>query len=820
MGQGTPKARRRPGEAKKQPSPGKGAPGAPGRLPRWASGAKDGVGTALGTASSVWFTLDHGILTEVFYPSVDTASTRDLQLLVADGSEFFSEEKRDTQTEVQYLAPGVPAYRLVNACRQGRYRIEKEVLADPRRSVVLQQIVFTPLQGELGDFCVCALLAPHLGNQGAHNSGRVGDYKGVPMLFAQRGGLALALACTAPWKKRSAGFVGTSDGWQDLSRHFRMTWQYDRAENGTVALTGEIDLEACEGRFILALAFGREEAQAGQRARASLLQGFDEARKEYVRAWSEWQEGLLRLEGSREHPQDLYRLSGMVMRTHEAKNVPGAVVASLAIPWGNAKGDREMGYHLVWARDMINTVGGLLAIREHADARRVLFYLYTTQEADGHWPQNMFLDGRPCWNGVQLDETAFVILLVGLARHEKALEDADLTFLWPMVRQAAGFLVRHGPVTPMDRWEEVPGYYVSTMAVEVPALLVAAEVAEAQGESALADYLRETADAWNEDVDSLLYVTGNDIARRAGVDGYYVRFARPDQMSAPAPAYGDVTLPNHPPGKGTRPAAAVVSPDALALVRFGLRAPDDPRIVNTVRVVDRLCKVDTPRGPGWHRYTDDGYGEHADGSPFDGTGIGRVWPLLTGERAHYELAAGRTQEAERLLRVMEAFASDSGLLPEQVWDTEDLPEKELYFGRPSGSAMPLVWAHAEYVKLRRSLHDGRVFDLPRGAVRRYLQEKKRSSHAVWRPDQPRRRLPAGQILRVEMPAAAVVHWSSDGGKTTRKVKTRDTGLGVHRADLPTEDLPGGTEVVLQVPGAEGGEEASFHVRVEKSGSAE
>jgi hypothetical protein len=193
------------------------------------------------------------------------------------------------------------------------------------------------------------------------------------------------------------------------------------------------------------------------------------------------------------------------MSVHEAKDFPGATVASLAIPWGYARGDGDMGYHLVWARDMIETVGGLLAVRKHEDARRVLFYLDTTQEADGHWPQNMFLDGRPCWGGVQLDETAFVILLVGMARGEKALNDADLRFLWPMVRRAAGFLVRHGPVTPMDRWEEVPGYYASTLAVEIPALLVAAEVAESQGEPALAGYLRETADAWKDAIDRLLY---------------------------------------------------------------------------------------------------------------------------------------------------------------------------------------------------------------------------------------------------------------------------------------------------------------------------
>jgi glucoamylase len=781
------------------------APGAPGEPARWTWGGKSGVGTALGTASSVWFTLSHGIITEVYYPALDTASVRDVQLLVADGRDFFAEEQHNTRCEIRYAAPGVPIYRLVNTCTAGGFRIEKEVLADPRRSVVLQETRFIAQHGGLAEYCVCAILNPHLGNAGMGNNAWVGDYKGIPMLFARRAGFALALACTAPWKQRSAGFVGVSDGWQDLTRHHRMTWTYDRAENGNVGLTGEIDLEACDGQFILALAFGRDDAEAGHRARASLMQGYAAARERYIRSWSELHHSLLQLPAAHEHREDLYRISAMVMRVHEAKNFPGAVIASLAVPWGEARGDLDMGYHLVWPRDMVNTVGGLLAIREHEHARRVLFYLDVTQEADGHWPQNMFLDGRPSWTGVQLDETAFVILLVGMAHRHQALGDADLKFLWPMVSKAAGYLVRHGPLTPMDRWEETPGYYVSTIAVEVPALLVAAEVAETQGEAEMAVFLRETADAWNDAIDRLLYVRGTDLARATGVDGYYVRFARSDQMQLPGPAHGTVTIPNHSPDEREYPASAIISPDALQLVRFGLRAADDPRIVNTVKVIDRTCKVETPRGPCWHRYTHDGYGEHADGSPFDGTGIGRGWPLLVGERGHYELTAGRPNEADRLLHVMESFAGDCGLFPEQVWDTADIPQKELCCGRPSGSAMPLVWAHAEYVKLRRSLHDGRVFDLPEVTVERYLRRATTGRHVCWKPEQRWHAMPPGKVLRLELPTAGEVPWSADGWQTHQTVPTGDTGLGLHIADLPTERLPEGARIALRVRAADDGE---------------
>ncbi len=794
-------------------------PGAPGIPPRWASAAKTGVGTALSTASSVWFTLSHGILTEVYFPFVDTACTRDLGLLVADRHDFFSEEKLDTCSKVEYLAKGVPAYRVVNTCKRGRYKVEKLILADPHRSAILQQTHFQALQHGPADYAVYVLLNPHLGNQGAGNTGWVGDFKGVPMLFAEREGIALALACSVPWRKRSVGFVGVSDGWQDVARNKEMTWTYERAQNGNVALTGEIDLAAADGTFLLAVGFGRDANEAGHRARAGLLQGFEDARKEYVQAWRKWQKALLPLEGSRQHPQDLYHISAAVMRVHHAKSFPGGIVASLAIPWGFANGDGDMGYHLVWPRDMSQTVGGLLAIRQHEDARRVLFYLRVTQEADGHWPQNMFLDGRPWWTGIQLDETAFVVLLVDLARREKALGKGGLDFLWPMVRQAASYLVRNGPVSPMDRWEEQAGYFASTVAVEIAALLVAADLADRHGERAVGTYLRETADAWNDAIEDWIYVRDTDLARRAGVDGYYVRFAGPDQMTAATPAAGDVDLKNHPPGEGRIALADLVSPDALCLVRFGLRAADDPRIVNTVRVIDATLKVDTPRGPCWHRYSNDGYGERADGSPFDGTGIGRAWPLLTGERAHYELAAGHVDEAETLLRALEGFANESGMLPEQVWDTRDIPERELYFGRPSGSVMPLVWAHAEYVKLRRSLHDGRVFDRPPQTVQRYLVEKQGLPHAVWRFQQERRALPAGRTLRLEVMVPAVVRWSVDEWQTANEVEARDTGLGVRVADLPTQGLKPGASVVFTFywPAAGHWEGRDFRVVVEDRG---
>jgi glucoamylase len=773
------------------------APGWPGSPPRWTSSAKSGVGTSLSPASRVWFTISHGIFNEIYYPRVDQACTRDMGLIITDGSAFFSEEKRHAVSSVSYLADGVPAFKLVNECKKGRYRIEKTVLADPKRDVVLQKTTFTPNTGGLDAYHLYAILAPHLANHGSGNTAWVGDYKGVPMLFATREGNALALACSVPWLKGSAGFVGSSDGWQDIRLNMSLTRTYGRAENGNVALTGEVDLMSCGGEFVLALGFGLNAAEAGNRALSSLMDGFEAAREQYVAQWQRWQDRLPDVGGQKLDGHSLHRVSTAVLRTHEAKRFPGGIIASLAIPWGFNKGDNDLGgYHLVWPRDLVETAGGLLAAGAREDVHRVLHYLQSTQEADGYWPQNMWLDGTPYWEGIQMDETAFPILLVDMARRENALEDGDLERFLPMVRRAAGYLVRNGPVTAQDRWEEDPGYSPFTLAVEIAALLAAADLADIDGEPGVAAYLREKADTWNDCIERWTYTTGTELARRVGVEGYYVRIAPPEEAEAASPAEGFVPIKNRPVGFGSFPAAQIVSPDALALVRFGLRRPDDPRIAGTVKVIDALLKVDLPAGPAWHRYNDDGYGEHEGGSAFDGTGVGRAWPLLVGERAHYELAAGRVDEAKRLLKAIESFTGEGGIIPEQVWDSDDIPERELFKGRPSGSAMPLVWAHAEYIKLLRSIKDGRVFDMPPQTVERYQDKDTVSPYFVWRFNHRCRSMPAGKSVRIEVLARAKVHWSTDGWATSHDVDTRDTGLGLHIADLPTNGLAGGTTVVF------------------------
>jgi glucoamylase len=611
------------------------------------------------------------------------------------------------------------------------------------------------------------------------------------MLFASGDGTSLALACSAPFLARSVGFVGVSDGWQVLKAQGQIGDVYHRAADGNVALVAEIDAAA---PFTLAIGFGRTPVAAAFQAAASLGQGYARAEVACAANWHHWQGTLQPLDPAHEAgPHNHYRISTTVLRCHESPLFPGASIASLSIPWGASKGDDDLGgYHLVWPRDLAETAGALLACGALEDARRALDYLRAIQEPDGHWQQNTWLDGSAYWGGTQMDETAFPILLLDLAFRNGAVAETELGEYWPMVKRACAFIITNGPATDQDRWEENAGYTPATIAVEIAGLLAAADLADRMASPGIARFLRETADAWNADLETWIYASGTDLAKTCGVDGYYLRIAAEgDHDLAAAPIHGRIAVRNRPAGEAEIATDELVGPDALALVRFGLRAATDPKIRDTMTVIDHLTRVELPQGPVWRRYNNDGYGEHHDGRPFDGTGHGRAWPLLAGERAHIAIAAGDFEQAERLRATIEGCASEGGLLPEQVWDADDIPAHELFRGRPTGSAMPLVWAHAEYVKLLRSLRDGAIFDLPPQTVQRYQVENAQPILRDWREPWRRSRIPAGQALRVELPHHGTIRWSTDGWQTTHETATLDSGLGIQAAILPTNALPAG-----------------------------
>ncbi len=753
------------------------APGAPGIKAKWTSSTKSGIGKALNTLSDVAFSLSHGIVNEIYFPREDIACTRDMELIVTDGNNFFSEEKRDTTHDIRMLKPGIPAYEIVNTCKQNKYRITKEIITDPIRNTFLQKIQFDAA-ASLATPHLYIMLAPHLGDEGDHNNGWTGEYKGVPMLFAQYQDLCLAMASSAKWLKRSVGYVGHSDGWTDIHAHNTMEWEYTNANNGNIALTGEINLDA-GAEILLAVGFGRNPYEAANHARGSILEGFKSAKRMYLHGWQTWLKSLSSIPGKN------MKISSSILRMHEAKTFPGGIIASLSIPWGNIKGDSSKGgYHVVWPRDLVESAGGFMALHAEEDALRILTYLMSTQNADGSWPQNMWLEGSPHWTGMQMDQVALPILLMYKCFEEKSIDRNRMRRYWPLVKKSLAFLVVNGPYSQQDRWEEEKGYSQFTLAAEIAGLLAGADLADLNNEKELATYCRETADAWNELVENRTYVTGTELAGKYGVDGYYIRINPYSNM--PANELGDrsIHLKNHHNGDGQTKLTDLVSVDALSLVRFGLREPGDPRITNTVKIIDALLKVDTPNGPCWHRYNNDGYGETEEGDPYDGAGIGRAWPLLSGERGHYEIARGNIEGAKNLLKAMDGFANN-GLLSEQIWDSDDIPEKHLYRGQHSGSAMPLTWAHSEYIKLCASIKARKVYDMPKQTRERYLEQKKRSDIITWRFNSMLKKIELGKTLRIETMAKTKVTWTDDAWQNTYTAESKDSGIGIFVTDIRT-----------------------------------
>ena len=764
------------------------ADGRPGAKPYWSSGAKTLVGTAASSRSRIWFTIGNGTLNEIYFPDVDQANTRSVRFLVTDGQAFFSDEQSDSEHKVEGIEPGVPGCHIESRCKAGRYVIVKDIVSDPFRDTLLIRVSFHV--SEPADNLQLYLFAePNMGDRGADNTAWVGHYKGSSMLLATRANTCMAIACQPAFLRASCGYMGASDGCSELSK-FKGLPDANLAVKGNVAVTGEIDWKRPAGTFTVSIAYGSHPAEAAQQARAGILQNFDEVRDLFLREWTELQAKYSDIADLSGHTLDMYRVSTAVLETHQSKRFPGGFIASLSMPWGFDRSDKDIGgYHVLWPRDLAETAMGKLASGDARSARSALFYLSCTQDENGKWSQNMWLDGTMHWGAIQMDGMALPILLADKMRQEDALDGYDPG---PMVHAAAGFLLRHGMVSQQGRWEATAGYSVYTVATEIAALLAAAEFANPAG----AAFLRNTADAWYDSIDELLYAEGTPLAHEHGVGGYYMRATPPGMIEAREVGHLRIKMPNHPFGARHRKAIDIVSPDALALVRFGVRRADDPRIVNTVKLIDATLKRQTTTGPGWIRSTYDGYGEKADGSPFKKTGIGRLWPLLAGERAHYEIALGNRDYALELLRTMSRQTSAGGMIPEQVWDAGDIPQRLLFNGHPTGSGMPLVWAHSEYIKLLRSLHSDAVWDMPSQTVDRYLKSGRTADFQIWTTNQRRAWLAPGKNLRVDLSGPANVHWTADG--KSNMVPTNDTGFGLHSALLCLPAFRADTEIAVKV----------------------
>jgi glucoamylase len=739
----------------------------------WAPAAKDAVGTALGN-SRVWFTVAQGIITEVYHPRVDIPQLKDLGFIVANGRDFWVELKQLNQYTVNWEDEVIPAITIIH--QHSRFTVTLKLCVDPDRDVLMIDFEIT---GD-ADLKFYLLAAPRICEDDTQTQAWADDWEGHPVLWAGQYPFGLALTAfdrdgRPGLMQRSVGLVGISDGWQDFHQNCAMTWHHDQAGPGEVALTAQLP---CAGT--LALGFSSSREAAATLTLQSLMTGFEKLWLKYCEGWQHWLSGLhwpknLEIILEPEHLQLLHR-SATVIKTHEDHTFPGAFIASLSVPWGETNTSRA-GYHLVWSRDLVETAGALLALGDITDVQQGLIYLMSTQQANGHWLQNQWLGGKPFWQGIQLDETAFPVLLAAALADHDVLDDIPVN---DMVRRAIGFIVREGPTTAQDRWEENPGINTFTVAVAIAALVDGSRFLIGKER----DCALMLADTWNVRLEEYTWSENTALAQQLGVRGYYLRNA-PKDILIHEGSKSERPLVKNLENNPAHSADEQLSIDCLQLVRFGLRAADDPAIISSVQAIDRMLKTDTPNGPVWHRYNDDAYGEYPNGAPYNGWGQGRGWPLLTGERGHMAMLAG--EEVRPYLDAMLQMTGKGGLLPEQIWDSEPIPERGLYPGQPSGSAMPLVWAHAEFIKLALSFSAGSLAVKPAHTWARYGGQRLQLDYALWQQRQRLKQLCAGQELRILLAEPAQVHWGKNGWQNVTDTVAEDWGLA-YVARLDTTEL--------------------------------
>jgi len=754
--------------------------GAPGMPPRWTSSEKDAVVTAYSASSRVWFTVSHGILNEIYYPTIDRPQTRDLGFLITDGETFFHEEKRDLIHAFEYIDPDALGVRITAHDPQNRYTLTREIITDPHQSTVLIHASMHGDEDFLRRLKVYALLAPHLEVGGAGNSGRIIDVGGRRILLAWKDNVSLAMAGNCGFTKASCGYVGMSDGWTDLHDNFKMDWQFDQALNGNIALMGEIEI-ALVREFTIGIGFGYGHHAALAAVMQSLATEFETHRDKFIAQWHRAR-CPVKLHSSSDKGR-LLGISHNVLLAHEDKTFQGAFIASASIPWGQSKGDDDLGgYHLVWTRDMVQSATALLALGLRETPLRALVYLACAQRPDGGFSQNFWVNGVPYWSGMQLDEVAFPIILAWRLWKLDALGEFDI---FRFVERAAGYLLKYAPVTQQERWEENAGYSPSTLAAVITGLICASELVKAYDAVELADFYSVFAD-WIESNLETWTVTEDGVLLPE-VRRHYMRIRPPspgDRFFDASVGKGRIRLSNRGPGEeSVFDAREIIDAGFLELVRYGIRSPHDPLIVDSLKVVDAVLKRDTPNGPCWRRYNHDGYGQQPDGCPYEGWGQGGSWPLLAGERAHYELAAGN--DVRPFITSMERFASTGGMLPEQIWDAPSIPNRGMHRGRPSGSAMPLAWAHSEYIKLLRSAEDGKIFDRVEPVHARYRSPRELPV-VICKRDHLPARIAGGNVLRVIECSRFRVIWTQDDWKTTNTLESKLLGSSVYYADLPID----------------------------------
>ena len=700
------------------------APGGPGGNPDWLPANKTGFGTSYTTASNVWFTLQSGRLSEVYYPRLDTPSVRNLDFVVTDGHSF-AIQAQDASTSTRLVNPESLTYQIVNTDAANRWRLTTTYVTDPSRTTLLIDVEFTSLNGQ--PYQLYAVYQPQLNNPLLNAPLNESGVTQGNALLASDGQMQVASGFVASpaFTETSNGYLGTSDGWTDLSQHYQLTAQYSSAPGGTVVQTGRLPLTGLWGsrHVTLALGFASAESAALDTANASLGAGFDQVSEDYAKGWVHYLDSLKNPPSTlfTKNQRQLYAVSAMVIAASEDKTHRGAFIASPTMPWGFGTGldSPSDAYHLVWSRDLYEMVTALIADGDLAAAGRALDFLFNVQQkSDGSFPQNSKVDGTPVWGGLQLDEVGDPIILA----YKLGRKDATT---WSHVKQAADFLVNFvstegypAPYTPGERWENQSGYSPSSTASEIAGLVCAADIAQANGDAFSAQLYLSTADSWRSQLEKWMVTTNGPLSPSP----YYLRLTK-DGMPNVGTTYG---LGDS--GPSSVDQRAVADAGFLELVRLGIKPAYNGVIINSLKVVDAQLGTMTPNGAFWHRYNFDGYGETATGAPWGVNPAnsfithGRLWVIFAGERGEYDLAAYNLFGAQAHLIAIGLTANEGYLLPEQVWDTQP-PAGQPGFaaGTGSTSATPLAWTHAQFIRLAFDIAAGRLLEQPAIVADRYLR---------------------------------------------------------------------------------------------------
>ncbi len=817
------------------------APGAPGAMSYFDLARKDCVGTSAGTRSKVWYTVAGGVLSDTYEPTIDNTNVSTLQYLVTDGSTFTDLQTRDMTYSVSADPTGMACTVTATDAQHG-YQLTTTYITDTARDTVLMhtRLAALPDSGtKVSGLHLYVRLDAHVNGNGGGGADNAGANTGVvttshgsavPVVFSTNTATDasnrsyavptyMALQDSNPAPAASVGYAGTaSDGLTQLDTA-RVLTPYDSAPDGHIVATQEL-APSPDGSITLALGFGRTQAGALSTAQGSLGTPFNLQERKYAGGWAAYDAGLNR-------PPDRYPgepasatarldrryyLSANVIKASEDKTFPGAIVASLASPWGQAvpAGTDSNGepayfgsYREVFSRDLYEAFTGLLADGDLATARAAVRFLFDRQQLpDGAMPRNSLLNGEaaPDTGGLQLDEVAYPILMdlqAGLA--------GDSTLWASHVRTAADFLVAHGPSDGNERWEEQSGYSPSTIAAEIAGLTAAAVIAADHHDQARARLYQATADYFQRSITSwAVTTTGPDAPR------YFIRLSKTGDPNA-AISY---SLGN---GGPTVDQRSVIDGGFQELVRLGELPVSDPDVQASLGVLDKQISVSTPSGTGYYRYgtsaadgSADGYGDcyqpsqtscTTPGAPWPptDTGTGHLWPVLSGERAESDIAAGQSPPAAALLNAMLNFSSGVGLVPEQAWEDPDLAASpygsdpataSIGFtdGQAAGSASPLTWAQAQELRLIAGLGDRRTVETPAVTTDRYV------THGP----------PGALTVTLTAPAAG----ATIGSSTTTVTGTTSPGASVDVASADTT-----TGALASVTSTAAAADGSFSVTV-------